>query len=72
MKGPGGAVVGIEVKAATCPGADTTMHLRWLRDRLGDRLATAGIVLHLGQRASSYGDRIWAVPVSELWGHGTL
>jgi predicted AAA+ superfamily ATPase len=71
LEGPGGAVVGIEVKATTSPGADTAKHLRWLRDRLGDRFA-AGIVLHLGQRASSFGDRIWAVPVSALWGHGTL
>lgn len=71
LEGPGGAVVGIEVKATTSPGADTTKHLRWLRDRLGDRF-TAGIVLHLGQRASSFGDNIWAVPVSALWGHGTL
>jgi uncharacterized protein len=70
LEGPGGAVVGIEVKATTSPGADTTKHLRWLRDRLGDRFA-AGIVLHLGQRASSFGDNIWAVPVSALWGHGT-
>ena len=71
LEGPGGAVVGIEVKATTSPGADAAKHLRWLRDRLGDRFA-AGIVLHLGQRASSFGDRIWAVPVSALWGHGTL
>jgi uncharacterized protein len=71
LEGPGGAVVGIEVKATTSPGADTTKHLRWLRDRVGDRFA-AGIVLHLGQRASSFGDRIWAIPVSALWGHATL
>ena len=71
LEGPGGSVVGIEVKATTSPGADTAKHLRWLRDRIGDRFA-AGIVLHLGQRASSFGDGIWAVPVSALWGHGTL
>ena len=68
LEGPGGAVVGIEVKATTSPGADTAKHLRWLRDRLGERFA-AGVVLHLGQRASSFGDNIHAVPVSALWGH---
>jgi uncharacterized protein len=68
LEGPGGAVVGIEVKATTSPGADTAKHLRWLRDRLGERF-TAGVVLHLGQRASSFGDNIHAVPVSALWGH---
>jgi uncharacterized protein len=71
LEAPDGAVVGIEVKATTSPGADSSKHLRWLRDRLGDRFA-AGIVLHLGQRASSFGDNIWAVPVSALWGYGTL
>jgi hypothetical protein len=40
--------------------------LRWLRDRLGERF-TAGVVLHLGQRASSFGDGIHALPVSALW-----
>jgi hypothetical protein len=66
-------VVGIEVKATTSPGADMAKQLRWLRDRLGDRFA-AGIVPHLGQRSSSFGDGIWAVPrpVPALWGHGQL
>lgn len=68
LEGPGGTVVGIEVKATTSPGADSAKHLRWLRDRLGERF-TAGVVLHLGQRASSFGDGIHALPVSALWGH---
>jgi len=59
--------VGIEVKPTTSPGVDSARHLRWLRERLGERFA-AGVVLHLGQRASSFGDRIQAVPVSALWG----
>jgi len=68
LEGPGGAVVGFEVKATTSPGADSAKHLRWLRERLGQRF-TAGVVLHLGQRASSFGDGIHALPVSALWGH---
>jgi predicted AAA+ superfamily ATPase len=61
-------VVGIEVKATTSPGTDSAKHLRWLRDRLGARFS-AGVVLHLGQHASSFGDGIHALPVSSLWGH---
>jgi len=68
IEGPGGAVAGIEVKSTTSPGTDTARHLRWLRDRLGDRFA-AGIVLHLGRRASSFGGGIHAIPLSALWGH---
>lgn len=66
-----GTVVGIEVKATTSPGADTARHLRWFRDRIGDRFR-AGIVLHLGSRHSSFGDGIQAIPVSALWGHARL
>lgn len=71
LEGPSGSVVGIEVKGTTSPGADSAQHLRWLRDRLGDRFVS-GIVLHLGTRSSSFGDRIHAIPVSALWGHAPL
>lgn len=68
IEGPGGAVVGIEVKSSASPGADAAKHLRWLRDKLGDRFV-AGVVLHLGTRASSFGDGVYALPTSALWGH---
>ena len=71
LEGPGGAVVGVEVKASASPGSDTARHLRWLKGQLGDRF-TAGFVLHLGTRSSSFGDGIYALPVSALWGHATL
>lgn len=70
LEGPAGAIVAIEVKATTSPGSDTARHLRWLREKAGDRF-TAGIVLHLGTRAASFGDSIYALPVSALWGHAT-
>jgi predicted AAA+ superfamily ATPase len=71
LEGPSGSIIGIEVKGSTSPGADSAQHLRWLRDRLGDRF-TAGIVLHLGSRSSSFGERIHAIPVSALWGNAPL
>jgi predicted AAA+ superfamily ATPase len=71
LEGPGGAVVGIEVKATTSPGADTARHLRWFREKIGDRFR-GGIVFHLGSRSSSFGDGIQAIPVSALWGHAAL
>lgn len=70
LEDPAGAIVAIEVKATTSPGSDTARHLRWLREKAGDRF-TAGIVLHLGTRAASFGDSIYALPVSALWGHAT-
>jgi uncharacterized protein len=71
LEGPGGAVVGIEVKATTSPGADTARHLRWLKEKVGGRFR-AGVVLHLGSRTTSFGDGIRAIPVSALWGHAAL
>jgi predicted AAA+ superfamily ATPase len=71
LERPDGEVAAIEVKATTSPGTDTARHLRWLKGKLGDRFK-AGIVLHLGSPASSFGDGIDAIPVSALWGHAGL
>jgi predicted AAA+ superfamily ATPase len=68
LEAPRGEVVGIEVKASVSPGANAGRHLRWMRDRLGDRFV-AGIILHLGPTAASFGERIFALPLSVLWGH---
>jgi hypothetical protein len=35
-------------------------------DRIGDRFV-AGVLLHDGERTLSFGDRLFAVPVSVLW-----
>lgn len=64
-------VVAIEVKATASPTVDDARHLTWLRDRVGSRFV-AGFVLHLGEFCLSYGDRIFSLPVSALWGHATL
>ncbi|GIH68771.1 ATP-binding protein [Sphaerimonospora thailandensis] len=63
-----GRVVGLEVKASSSPGSEASKHLRWLKDRLGDRML-AGAVLHLGTFAGSHGGGIYSMPVSSLWGH---
>lgn len=64
----GGQVVAIEVKAAATVGPDDFRHLRWLADRLGDRLA-GGYVLHLGSQTHPFGDRMMALPLSAMWHH---
>jgi hypothetical protein len=42
-------------------------HLRWLRDRLGERFV-AGVVLHTGPRVYALDDRVLAAPISTIWG----
>jgi uncharacterized protein len=71
LEGPQGQIVALEIKATMSPGRDAVRHLKWLKERLGPKL-TAGIVLHLGPHSSSYGDGIYALPVSALWGNAPL
>jgi predicted AAA+ superfamily ATPase len=61
-----GAVVGIEVKAASTVGPDDFRGLRRLADRLGDDFIV-GIVLYTGTSTLSFGGKMRAVPVSSLW-----
>ncbi|MFE3541805.1 ATP-binding protein [Nocardia sp. NPDC059177] len=71
LETPDGRIYAIEVKASASPHSDDARHLTWLRDKLGDRF-TAGIVLHLGAKGFSYGDRILSLPLSALWGNAPL
>jgi predicted AAA+ superfamily ATPase len=71
LEGPQGQIVALEIKAAISPGSGSVRHLRWLKEQLGAKL-TAGIVFHLGTKSSSYGDGIYALPVSALWGNAPL
>jgi uncharacterized protein len=59
--------VGIEVKAASAPDAESFKHLLWLRDRLGDQFA-GGVLFHTGPRIFHPADRIVALPICALWG----
>lgn len=61
-----GTVAGVEVKAGSTVGAGDFSALIALRDRLGHRFA-AGVVLHEGPQTIPFGDRLWLLPVSELW-----
>ena len=61
-----GQVAAIEVKAAATVSTSDFAHLVFLRKRLADRFQ-AGVVLYTGARTLSFGDRLWAMPVSGLW-----
>jgi uncharacterized protein len=64
-----GRIVAIEVKAAPTATAADARWLTWLRDKTTDDF-TAGIVLHAGPRAYRLGDRLYALPISQLWTTG--
>lgn len=61
-----GALAAIEVKAAERVRDPDFRSLCKLREALGERFL-AGLVLHLGARAYTHGDRLHAIPVDRLW-----
>jgi len=64
---PGGRVVALELKATAAPSSRDAKHLRWLRDRLGDRFIYGG-VMHTGPDLIEFDDRICAIPICAMWG----
>jgi predicted AAA+ superfamily ATPase len=67
LEKPDGSVAAIEVKAGATVTASDFTALKALRDSIG-RQFQAGVVLHLGDRIVPFGDKLWLVPVSALWG----
>lgn len=61
-----GRIAGIEIKASTRVSAEDFRGLRLLRDRVGDAFV-AGVVLHLGERASRPEPGLYAMPLAALW-----
>ena len=68
---PDGAIVAVEIKATSSPRATDLRHIAALRDSL-DRAEPgafrAGILLHTGRHALSFGDRLRSAPLAALWG----
>jgi uncharacterized protein len=63
-----GALVAIEIKAATDADLRDARHLVWLRDQLGLDRFRAGIVFYTGRHIRRLDSRIWAIPICALWG----
>ena len=67
MESRSGEIVAVEVKAsATIRSRDYAAIVK-LRDARGERFR-AGVVMYTGAQTVPLGDRIWAMPVSGLWG----
>jgi predicted AAA+ superfamily ATPase len=61
-----GRIIGIEVRATATPGGSDFEGLRSLKELTGERFLR-GVVLHLGDAALPFGDRLEAAPLSSLW-----
>ena len=62
-----GAILGVEVKAATTVKKKDFKHLAWFRDNLAGTRSFTGIVLYAGDFSGSFGDRLWSIPYGALW-----
>jgi predicted AAA+ superfamily ATPase len=60
-----GAVLAVEAKAGGVPDTHDVSHLKWLRDKLGDRLVDA-VVLNTGDAAYRRADGVAVVPLALL------
>jgi len=64
----GRSLVGVEVKASASVDAGDLRHLRWFsQDGPGRKRQFTGIVFYLGSQKLSFGNRLFALPVSSLW-----
>lgn len=62
-------LVNVEVKSAASVSAEDFKHLKWFAtDGPGRSKECTGIVFYLGQQKLTFGDRLFALPVSALWG----
>lgn len=62
----GRRIAGVEAKAAATVTAADFRGLRKLAAAAGSRFAT-GVVLYDGETSASFGDHLYAVPISALW-----
>ncbi|WP_420623883.1 ATP-binding protein [Candidatus Poriferisodalis sp.] len=65
-----GRLVAVEIKASASPAPSQMDNLAWLRD-LMDRAEpgsfAAGVLLHTGRHALKLGDRLYLLPIDQLW-----
>jgi predicted AAA+ superfamily ATPase len=64
----GRSLIGVEVKASATVDAGDLRHLRWFsQDGPGRTRPFTGIVFYLGPEKLSFGNRLFALPLSSLW-----
>lgn len=62
-----GTVLAIEVKSASVIDKSAFKHIVWFRNNIVKKRDVIGIVLYTGEHVASFGDDLWAVPISSLW-----
>jgi hypothetical protein len=66
LERPDGKLAAIETKARDSVDAGDSRGLRELQDKVAGGFL-CGVVLYRGRNLAPFGERLWAMPVSELW-----
>ena len=67
VENSGGQLVGVEVKAAASVGISDLRGLKHLASIAGEQFKL-GVILYDGTETLPLGERLWAAPISSLWG----
>lgn len=62
-----GLLLGVEVKSSIGVIQGDFKHLIWFKQHIAKKKSFIGIVLYMGERPLSFGDNLWAVPISMIW-----
>ena len=65
-----GSIVAVEIKASASPAPSQLRDVAWLRDRSDQTepgAFAAGVLLHTGTHALKLGDRLYVLPIDQLW-----
>lgn len=66
LEGPGGRIVGVEVKAGSKIDMDDFRGLRHLAEVVGEKFVR-GVLLYTGSESLPFGKGMLALPISALW-----
>ncbi len=67
VENAGGQLIGIEIKAAASVGTNDLRGLKRLASIAGEQFKL-GVILYDGTETLPLGERLWAAPISTLWG----
>lgn len=61
------AILAIEVKSSSTIDKKNFKHLQWFQENLTKEKPFVGIILYSGDLPLSFGQNLWAIPISMLW-----
>lgn len=61
------AMLGIEIKSSSSVHKKDFKHLQWFQENLAKDKPFIGLVLYSGNLPLSFGQNLWAIPISMLW-----